>query len=105
MLETISLIASIISALTSVTTSLRALGKSREYSRLRHSEFHSMFLLYLAVTVIWFIISIIFVSPILYKGWVSSSYAGLYTGVLSFLFLFLVLWLIWKRILSLKNKK
>ena len=67
MLKNISLIASVISALTAVTTSFRALGRSREDDfpksptvlRLKALTLH------LLVTVIWFGLSIIFIVPLI----------------------------------------
>lgn len=116
MFETIALIASIISAVTAVTTSLRALGKSREYSRfeiealkssarLSNIEINHLPLpkkqlsLYRVVIIIWFVLSIFFAVPLMVLKWESQKNIWLLIlELLPFLVLGIVLRLIWRRI-------
>lgn len=116
MLETILQIASVVSAVTAVTTSLRALGKSREYSRyelealksrarLSHIEINQspslqkQLSLYRVVTLIWFVLSIIFAMSLLILRWKTQKDIWvLLLKLLPFLLLGIVLWLIWRRI-------
>ncbi len=115
MLENIALIASIISALTALTTSLRAVGKSREFSRYemktvkpvcRASNYYgkqpaseqkklSQFIL---VTVIWYALSIIFAIPFYVKRWPDKIDIRLTLWFLPFLLLSIVIWIIWRKI-------
>jgi hypothetical protein len=85
MIERITQIASVISAFTAITTSLRAFGKSREYSgheresTLKTSTHASDFTaphphgqrknlrLYFISTIIWFLLSLLFAVPTLGK--------------------------------------
>jgi hypothetical protein len=114
MLENISLIASIISALAALTTSLRAVGKSREFSRYgietvkpvcHASNYYgkqpasarkklSQFFL---VTVIWYALSIIFAVPFYIKRWPDKIDVRLTLWFLPFLLLSIVIWIIWRK--------
>jgi hypothetical protein len=99
-LETIPIIASIVSAVAAFSTTLRALGKSREFSMLSKRTKFRMLFLYLVVAVIWYALSIIFIAPLCMKRWVNGQYMGLLPWVLVFLFLLIVLFLFWYRIFS-----
>ncbi len=116
MVKTILLITSIISAVTAVSTSLRALGKSREYSRyeiealkssarLSNVEINHLPLpkkqlsLYRVITIMWFVLSIVFAAPLIVLRWKGQKDIGvLLLGLLPFLLLGIVLRLIWRRI-------
>jgi hypothetical protein len=115
MLENIALIASIISALTAVTTSLRAVGVSQEYSRCEMEEKLknscrigsrgvnrpatqlSSLRLHLAVTAVWYFLAIIFSVPFFIQKIQSASSIWLIFWLLSFLLLVVVICLIWKK--------
>jgi hypothetical protein len=101
MLKNISLIASIISALTAITTSFRALGKSREEDFPAGSTGVKLkaLMLHLLVTVIWFGLSIIFVVPMI-KEHLSTSLLPL---LLPFALVAIVCCLIWWKALSFRN--
>ena len=118
MLENIALIASVISALTAVTTSLRAVGKSREYARYEMlSKIKSGcrtgtgqplkkgrgLLIHFIVTVIWFVLSIVFVIPFIIHGLQSNKGTWLFPRILPFLLLLILLCFIWRKILLQKN--
>lgn len=100
MLKTIALIASGVSALTAVTTSIRALGKSREYTDREDTKLRRALLLYGVVTVIWFALSIIFALPLLIRDITGISAAGIFYRALPFLSLFIILLGIWVRVMS-----
>ncbi len=121
MLENIALIASVISAVTAVTTSLRAVGKSREYasyealskikSGCRTGSCKAIqplkksrgLLLHFIVTVIWFVLSIVFVVPLIIHGLQSNKGIWLFFWILPFLLLVILLWFIWRKIILRKN--
>ncbi|GBD95306.1 hypothetical protein BMS3Abin06_00171 [bacterium BMS3Abin06] len=121
MLENIALIASAISALTAVTTSLRAVGKSREYARCetlskiktgcrtgscktgQPLKKGGGLLLHFIVTVIWFVLSIVFVIPLIIHGLQSNKDTWLFFRILPFLLLVILLCFIWRKILLQKN--
>ena len=102
MLKNISLIASVISALTAITTSLRALGRSREEDfpagpaalRLK------VLMLHLLVTVIWFGLSIIFAVPLI-RGRLAN--ASLLPLTAPFTIVIIICSLIWWKALSSRN--
>jgi hypothetical protein len=118
MLEGIAQIASIISALTAITTSLRALGKSREYTRYEPESmiktgtritdintgkpeiWRKNRFLYLFVTIIWFILSLVFALPALMK----TNNLHLLIWVLFFFLTGVFLVFIWYKILVQKNR-
>jgi hypothetical protein len=117
MLEKIAVIASVICALTAVTTSLRALGKSREQSRYetvsklvtssrvygytahRPETTRKNLFLHLAVTIIWFILSLVFSAPLLIQRWAREKDIMVFLWVLLFVCLGIILWFIWRRVL------
>ncbi len=117
MLEKIALIASVISALTAVTTSLRALGKSREHFRYetisklmtssrvvgyaanKPETNRKNLLLHLIVTIVWFILSFAFITPLLIQKWVNEKDMMVFLWVSLFVFLGIALWFIWRRVL------
>jgi hypothetical protein len=104
MIETMAQIASIISAISAVTISLRALGKSREYSRYELGGSQSNALrkrlsLYPKVTIIWFILSIAFAAPVLIRRWASEKDVFLFVWIPFFLLLSFILWFIWWKIM------
>jgi hypothetical protein len=99
-METVALIASGISALAVISTSLRALGKSRERSGLGRRELKRMLAMYLGVSLIWLFLSIIFISPVVIKRLRVGEYLVPSFCFLALLFLFFILSLIWKRIFS-----
>ena len=103
MIETMAQIASLVSALAAVTTSLRALGKSCEYSQQEPHVIRKKLSSYFAVTIIWFILSIMFIIPTLIQKWIDDKDILLSLWVLLFLLLGLVLWLIWRRIMFPKS--
>ena len=102
MLKNISLIASVISALTAVTTSFRALGKSREEdfpagpAALRLKAL----MLHLLVTVIWFGLSIIFAVPLIRERLVNASLLPL---IAPFALVMIICCLIWRKAVSQRN--
>lgn len=115
MLENIALIASVISAITALTTSLRALGRSREnmtdksVSKLKtgcrtgcskctgDTGRNSSLTIHLISTVIWFVLAIIFAVP----AFTDYSAKGLFLRSLPFLFLLLLILLIWRKAMRL----
>jgi hypothetical protein len=118
MLENITLIASAVSGLAAVTTSLRAIGVSREYSRTeRESQVksscsvgcskpappasqRSSLKLHLFVTAVWYILSVIFALPSL-TGQETGS--GLILWLLPFVLLAAVLIVIWHKFVIARN--
>ncbi len=107
LLDNIALIASAVSALTAVTTSLRALGKSRENARdalktgcsaAPKSGKHGT-LLYLSVTLIWLALSAIFAVPVFIERWPDAMDTRFFLWLLPFVLLGVVLWIIWWKVL------
>ena len=116
MLENISLIASIICGLTAITTSLRAVGTAREYSRNdtainlktgcrigSHAsdtppKQRSSLKLHLIVTVIWFILSLIFMAPVAMQKFSNGDTTWSSLIILSYLLLFIIVVLIWRMV-------
>ncbi len=119
MLENIAFIASVISAITAVTTALRAVGVSREYSRCeRESSIksscragglnaamppsqRSSLRLHMFVTVIWYVLSIVFSLPLLIGRWRNDS--TLLAVTAAFILLAALLVFIWRNVLIQKN--
>ena len=117
-MENIALIASVICALTALTTSFRAVGVSREYSRneleskiktsCRIGETNgvppvsqrSSLRLHLLVTGIWYILSVIFILPMAVHKWSNGIDAGLIIWVLPFIFLAAVISLVWIKVIK-----
>jgi hypothetical protein len=102
MIENIALIASGISALTALTTSLRALGRKRENSRDGTGQLRRTLRFYLMVTVIWVFLSIVFVTPVLYTKWMHEQHAGFFLMVSPFFVFIVFLVVFWKRVLNFK---
>lgn len=100
MLGKISLIASIISALTAVTTSLRALGRSREYSGLEPHELQKKLSVFRLSIIIWYVLAVVFAVPFLAGKWTEQKYAGLFLWILLFLVLWFILRIIWRRVIK-----
>jgi hypothetical protein len=99
MFKILASIASGICALTAVTTAFRALGRSREHTGLGRKELGRMLFLYMAVTGIWFILSLVFVSPIVVQTWRSAKYMETFVWLAPFAILLLLLCLLWRHIL------
>jgi len=102
MIGKIAQVASVISAVTAVTTSLRAVGKSRENSRLAPDKMRKIIFPYRIITVVWFILAIIFASPSLSEAWAEGKGVSLLLWVGFFLLIVVLLWLIWKKVESRK---
>ncbi|NOZ69589.1 MAG: hypothetical protein GXP46_10210 [Deferribacteres bacterium] len=104
LLDNIALIASAVSAVTAVTTSLRALGKSRENARdalragAQTSGKHGI-PLYLAVTIVWLALSVVFAAPVLVEKWSGGVDMRFFLGLLPFVLLGVLLCIIWWKIL------
>ncbi len=116
MLENISFIASVICALSAVTTSFRAVGVSREYSghdtgpdmsaasrigEYRHDvppSQRSSLKLHFIVTLIWFSLSVIFMLPVVMQKWEEGSMPWLTVITLSYIFILLILMALWKKV-------
>jgi hypothetical protein len=116
MLENISLIASIICGLTAITTSLRAVGTAREYSRNDAAinlktgcrignlasdpppKQRSSLKLHLIVTVIWFILSVIFMAPIAMQKVSNGDTTWSLLIILSYLLLLIIVGIIWRMV-------
>jgi hypothetical protein len=121
MLKNIVLIASIISALTAVTTSLRALGKSRENSRIelearmksgcRVGNYKGMgiktkinsLLIHSISTFIWLTLSIIFFFPTLIHKWSHREYIWIIGSFMVFIAVITLILIIWWKALHKKN--
>lgn len=105
MLKDISLIASVISALTAVTTSFRALGRSREVDfptgptplRLKG------LLLHLFVTFVWFGLSIIFALPLIREHLSGGPETALLQIISPFALIAIICSLIWWKALLKKD--
>jgi len=118
MLENIALIACIISALAAVTTSFRAIGVSREFSR-RESEAalrtscriaghqakqtvpqRSSLRLHVSVTIIWCALSITFSVPFFLSKIESNRGMWVFIWASTYLLLFVLISFIWKKALN-----
>jgi hypothetical protein len=115
-LKNISLIASVICGLTALTTSLRALGKSREDNRRDiqtsietscrvgnlnkrpENTAQGSLLIYLVVTMIWFLLSVVFISPYMYEFWIDGKITALILWLSPFLILTIALMIIWQKV-------
>jgi hypothetical protein len=121
MLENIAIIASIISGLTAITTSLRAVGASREFSRhnkdlmiktgCRVGDYkaavpasrRNSLGLHQFVTIIWYVLSVVCALPLLIDKWSAESNGALVVPLFPFLLLAIILCLIWRKILHHKT--
>jgi len=117
MLENIALIACVISALSAVTTSFRAIGVSKEFSRhqseaaLRTScriasqpakqpvPQRISLRLHVSVTIIWYILSIIFSVPFFINKIKSDRGMWLFIWISAYLLLIILISFIWKKAL------
>ncbi|GEM_PF-5382739 len=107
LLDNIALIASAVSAVTAVTTSLRALGKSRENARDAlsagrggaHASGRHGISLYLTVTIIWLALSVVFAAPVLAEKWAGELDIRFFLRLLPFVLLGVLLCIIWWKIL------
>jgi polyferredoxin len=115
-LKNISLIASVICGLTALTTSLRALGKSREEDRRdietliktscrvsssnkrQENTARGSLLIYLVVTIIWFLLSVVFISPYIYEFWMDGKINAVILWLSPFLLLTIALMIIWQHV-------
>ena len=120
-LENISLIASVISAVTAITTSLRALGKSREnecreikskistgcrvgdFQRVKKPVQTNSLIIHLISTIIWFVLSAVFAMPLFSRKWAEGLDTGPILLALPFLLLLAVIILIWQKALHRNN--
>jgi hypothetical protein len=114
-MEKISLIASIICAVTSLTTSLRGLARSREFTdhdiealassarlpgiktKQSFSSSHNPFI-YRTSTLIWFLLAVAFAVPTLVRLLSEGDEIGILIWLLSFGLLAAVILLIWRRV-------
>ena len=101
-METIAQIASVISGLTALTTSLRAVGKSRESSGLSADKVRKIIFPYRMVSVVWFVLAIIFAFPSLSKALEEGKNVSLLFWAGFFLLLIVLNGVIWRRV---KSKK
>lgn len=117
MLEKLALIASVISGLTAVTTSLRAMGKSRETFReemrariasgsrtgscktIKTQAGQHSLLMYSVVTLIWLALSVIFCLPLLIGKWEGATNVQLLLWISPFALLGAILIAIWWKVL------
>ncbi|UCD36495.1 MAG: hypothetical protein JSU90_06625 [Nitrospiraceae bacterium] len=100
MLEDIALIAAVISGLTALTTSLRALGISREQARpAAPSSQRSSIRLHFFVTAVWYALSVLCSLPALMQN---SGSAGMQrpAALLLFFLLTALIALVWKKVLQ-----
>ncbi len=118
MLENISLIASIISGITAITSSLRAVGASREFmqneavSKVKTScrvgasspsstvSQRSNLKLHIFVTAVWYVLSVIFALPFYSTYWTGEIDAGLLLLASPFIVLAVIILVIWTRVRS-----
>ena len=118
MLKNIALIASVISAVTAVTTSLRALGKSRENLRCdiessiktgcrmsgckttQPSSGQNSLIMHVIVTVIWFMLAVLCALPVLHQKWERGIDIQLFLWTSPFLLLLIIICLIWWKIIQ-----
>ncbi len=119
-MEKITLIAAIICAVTSLTTSLRGLARAREYpdtdlevlrssarlpgiiKKQNFSSGHNLFI-YRLSTVIWFVLSMIFAAPTYYSFWADKSIPGIMVCIALFITLAVVIFFIWAKTPTSKN--
>ncbi len=117
MLENISFIASVISALSALTTSLRAIGVSGEIRRSERAEKintgcridsrqteqtpkqRTSLRLHMAVTIIWYMLSFFFLIPFLMHKQTTAGNSGMIIWVSPYLLLLILILLIWKKVL------
>ena len=118
MLEKISLIAAIISGITAITSSLRAVGASREFlrneavSKVKTScrvgtsaisstlSQRSNLKLHIFVTSVWYFLSVLFALPFYSQYWTDEIDAGILLQALPFIILAVIILIIWTRVSS-----
>ncbi len=117
MLEKISLIASIISGIAAITSSLRAVGVSREFTRNESvstiktscrvgnaspssASQRSNLKLHFFVTVVWYVLSVIFALPYYAQYWTGTVETGILLLVSPFIILTVIIMFIWTRVRS-----
>ena len=116
MLENISLIASIISGITAITSSLRAVGASREFvrdaavSKVKNScrvgtssllspvSQRSNLKLHFFVTAVWYVLSVLFALPFYSRYWTGAIDATLLVLASPFIILLTIVLFIWTRV-------
>lgn len=116
MLEKISLIASIISGITAITSSLRAVGASREFSRNEAVSKvqtscrvkttcmsstvsqRSNLKLHIFVTAVWYFLSVVFALPYYSLYWTGEVDVGLLILASPFIVLAVIILVIWTRV-------
>ena len=105
MLTNISLIASVISALTAITTSFRALGRSREEDFPSGPDSLKLkdLMIHILVTIVWLGLSIVFAIPLIKERLSSSPDISLLPLIIPFAMVLLVCCLIWRKALSPRN--
>jgi hypothetical protein len=113
MIDQIAIVASVISAITAVTTSLRALGKSRGLQReelesliktssrvsghgsgIKRPQSKNIFL-HLVVTIIWIALSIACTSPLWIPTGLPETETSLLPWISAYIILVLIICLIW----------
>ena len=118
MLEKISLIASIISGITAITSSLRAVGASREFtqnesvSKVKNScrvgsssilspvSQRSNLKLHFFVTSVWYFLSVLFALPFYSQYWTGAFDTTLLVLAAPFIIILTIVLFIWKRVRS-----
>ena len=105
MLKNIPLLASVICGLTTITTSFRALGRSREkdFPTSPIGDRLKGLMLHILVTVIWFGLSIIFAVPLIKDRLTHSPDTSLLPLIVPFALVVIVCCLIWWKALSSRN--
>lgn len=118
MLENIALIACVISGLSAVTTSFRAIGVSKEFSRHKSEAAirtscriagdpakqpvpqRSSLRLHVSVTIIWYVLSFIFSVPFFMNKIESDKGMWLFIWISAYLLLIMLISLLWKKALQ-----
>jgi hypothetical protein len=121
MIENIAIIASIISAITALTTSFRAIGISHELARQKNDDLintgcrlggssgnrpssqRQNLGMYLLSTVIWYCLSIAAAAPSINILRKEQGLAFFLVAMIPFLLLFIIIFLIWLKIIQRKN--
>jgi hypothetical protein len=116
MLEKIALIASIISGITAITSSFRAVGASREFAKNKNvlkvknscrveSPGHSSTIsqrsnlkLHVFVTAVWYFLSVIFALPFYSLFWTGEIDSKLLLLASPFIILAIIILIIWSRV-------